>query len=148
MISNVFNLAVLVRPVKVSVSGPLRRVTGKINLVGQQEDPARAAGGGENVEIARERLVAAGDVERALAGVGEIDFRQPDLDGVFARRQMGDGHREIRSGNFLAERFFAALRRAHDRQAFMPPAVMEFAADQDLPVTGHAGFVIGESGGD
>ena len=34
---------------------PLRRVTGKINPVGQQEDPARAAGGGENVEIARER---------------------------------------------------------------------------------------------
>ena len=67
----------------------LRRVTGKINPVGQQEHPARAARGAENIEIARERLVAAGDVERALAGVGAIHFREPDESGVFAGRKIG-----------------------------------------------------------
>ena len=123
---------------------PVRCIAGKINPVGQQEDPARAAGGGENVKIARERLVAAGDVKRALAGVGENHFRQPDFDCVFARRKIGDGQREIRSVNFLAERFFAAPRRAFDRQAFVSPAVVELAADHDLPVAGHAGFLVGE----
>jgi hypothetical protein len=29
----------------------------------------------------------------------------------------------------------------------MSPAVFELAADQDLPVAGHAGFLVGESAG-
>ena len=99
----------------------MRRVTGKINPVGQQENPASATGRGKNIEIVREHLVAAGDVEHTLAGVGEDDFRQPDLDGISARGQIGDGKREICAMDFLAERLLAAPRRADNCQAFVSP---------------------------
>ena len=49
--SNVFNLAAFGAPGEGERERP-RRVTGKINPVGQQENLSRAARGGENVQVA------------------------------------------------------------------------------------------------
>ena len=69
--SNVFNLAASGAPDEIERQRPARCIAGEINPVREQENLSRAAGGGKNVEVAGERLVAAGDVERALAGVRE-----------------------------------------------------------------------------
>ena len=149
MSSNVFSFAALMRAGEGERERSVCRVAGKINPVGEVINFSRAARGVENIEIAREHPVAAGNVERALAGVGAIHFCQPDQDSVFARGQIWHGHGEIGSVNFLAKRFLAAFRRALDRQVVISPAVVELAADQDLSITGDACFLAGkgDSGG-
>ncbi len=75
------------------------------------------------------------------------NFRQTDLDGVSARRQIRHGQREIRPVNFLAERFLGPARRAGNGQAVPVLTVAELAADQHLPVAGGADLFIAEGGG-
>ena len=115
--SNVFNLAAPLRPMNANVSGA---VAGKINLVGEQENFSRATGGSENVEVARERLIAAGDVKGALSGVRKNNFRQADLEGVLAAGRFGHGQREIGPKISSRNASSAAVRRAGNRQALRP----------------------------